>query len=74
MLGVSALEGGESDGRVGWRSRPQTGCVERLQLSSLEEGWRPALERSLAGCSTALERDRDEHVDYFNFDRTTPGP
>jgi transposase InsO family protein len=41
--------------------RPNSnGCVERLQLTILEECWRPAFARSLAPKITALERDLDE--------------
>jgi transposase InsO family protein len=54
--------------------RPDSnGCVERLQLTILEECWRPAFARSLAPKSTALERDLDEYLDYFNFDRAHNG-
>jgi len=54
--------------------RPNSnGCVERLQLTILEECWRPAFARSLAPKSTALERDLDEYLDYFNFDRAHTG-
>jgi transposase InsO family protein len=54
--------------------RPDSnGCVERLQLTILEECWRPAFARSLAPRSTALERDLDEYLNYFNFDRAHTG-
>jgi len=54
--------------------RPDSnGCVERLQLTILEECWRPALARSLAPRSTALARDLDEYLRYFNFDRAHTG-
>jgi transposase InsO family protein len=54
--------------------RPNSnGCVERAQLTILEECWRPAFARSLAPRSTALERDLDEYLDYFNFDRAHNG-
>ena len=54
--------------------RPDSnGCVERLQLSILEECWRPAFARSLAPRSTALERDLDEYLRYFNYDRAHTG-
>ena len=50
--------------------RPNSnGCVERLQLTILEECWRPAFARSLAPKSTALTKDLDEYLRYFNFDR-----
>jgi transposase InsO family protein len=54
--------------------RPNSnGCVERAQLTILEECWRPAFARSLAPKITALERDLDEYLDYFNFDRAHNG-
>jgi transposase InsO family protein len=54
--------------------RPDSnGCVERLQLTILEECWRPAFARSLAPRSTALERDLEEYLRYFNHDRAHTG-
>jgi transposase InsO family protein len=54
--------------------RPNSnGCVERAQLTILEECWRPAFARSLAPKSTALERDLDEYLAYFNYDRAHNG-
>ena len=54
--------------------RPDSnGCVERLQLTILEECWRPAFARSLAPKITALEQDLDEYLDYFNHDRAHTG-
>jgi transposase InsO family protein len=54
--------------------RPNSnGCVERLQLTILEECWRPAFARSLAPKITALDRDLDEYLAYFNFDRAHTG-
>jgi transposase InsO family protein len=54
--------------------RPNSnGCVERAQLTILEECWRPAFARSLAPKSTALERDLDEYLRYFNNDRAHTG-
>ena len=41
------------------------GCAERLQLTILEECWRPAFSRSLAPKLTALERDLEEYLDYY---------
>ena len=49
------------------------GCVERAQLTILEECWRPAFARSLAPKITALRRDLDEYLDEFNFDRAHNG-
>jgi transposase InsO family protein len=54
--------------------RPNSnGCVERAQLTILEECWRPAFARSLAPKTTALAKDLDEYLDYFNFDRAHTG-
>lgn len=54
--------------------RPNSnGCVERAQLTILEECWRPSFARSLAPRITALEKDLDEYLDYFNFDRAHTG-
>ena len=49
------------------------GCAERLQLTILEECWRPAFSRSLAPKVTALERDLDEYLRYYNTDRAHTG-
>jgi len=54
--------------------RPNSnGCIERLQLTILEECWRPAFARSLAPKITALDRDLDEYLAYFNTDRAHNG-
>jgi transposase InsO family protein len=54
--------------------RPNSnGCVERLQLTILEECWRPSFARSLAPKTTALARDLEEYLRYFNFDRAHTG-
>jgi transposase InsO family protein len=54
--------------------RPNSnGCVERTQLTILEECWRPAFSRSLAPKITALRRDLDEYLDYYNRDRAHTG-
>ena len=54
--------------------RPNSnGCVERAQLTILEECWRPAFARSLAPKITALRRDLDEYLEEFNFDRAHNG-
>jgi hypothetical protein len=47
--------------------------VERLQLTILEQCWRPSFARSLAPKITALERDLDEYLDYYNNDRAHTG-
>jgi transposase InsO family protein len=49
------------------------GCVERLQLTILEECWRPSFARSLAPRLTALDRDLDEYLHYYNTDRAHTG-
>jgi transposase InsO family protein len=54
--------------------RPNSnGCAERLQLTILEECWRPAFSRSLAPKITALQRDLDEYLRYYNTDRAHTG-
>ena len=54
--------------------RPNSnGCAERVQLTILEECWRPAFSRSLAPRITALKRDLDEYLNYYNTDRAHTG-
>jgi transposase InsO family protein len=54
--------------------RPNSnGCVERLQLTILEECWRPAFARWLVPKMTALQRDLDQHLHHNNFDRAHTG-
>lgn len=54
--------------------RPNSnGCAERVQLTILEECWRPAFSRSLAPKITALKRDLHEYLDYYNTDRAHTG-
>ena len=54
--------------------RPNSnGCVERLQLTILEECWRPAFARSLVPKKTALQRDLDEYLTTYNHDRAHTG-
>ena len=54
--------------------RPNSnGCVERLQLTILEECWRPTFARSLIPKSTALARDLDEYLNDYNTDRAHTG-
>jgi len=54
--------------------RPNSnGCVERLQLTVLEECWRPAFARSLVPKMTALQRDLDEYLHDYNTDRAHTG-
>jgi transposase InsO family protein len=49
------------------------GCVERVQLTILEECWRPSFARSLVPKITALRRDLEEYLAYYNFDRAHTG-
>jgi len=49
------------------------GHVERLQLTILEECWRPAFARSLVPKLTALQRDLKQYLGYYNFDRAHTG-
>ena len=54
--------------------RPNSnGCVERLQLTVLEECWRPSFARSLVPKMTALQRDLDEYLHHYNLDRAHTG-
>ena len=62
-----------SPGRIKAGRPNSNGCVERAQLTILEECWRPAFARSLAPKITALRRDLDEYLSEFNFDRAHNG-
>jgi transposase InsO family protein len=54
--------------------RPNSnGCVERVQLTILEECWRPAFARSLIPKKTALSRDLNEYLINYNYDRAHTG-
>jgi hypothetical protein len=44
-----------------------------VQLTILEECWRPSFARSLVPKITALRRDLDEYLAYYNFDRAHTG-
>jgi transposase InsO family protein len=75
-----AKEFGAAVERVGARQRfiragrpNSNGCVERVQLTILEECWRPAFARSLVPKMTALQRDLDVFLDDYNFDRAHTG-
>jgi transposase InsO family protein len=73
-LFVDAVEGEGARHRRIKAGRPNSnGCAERLQLTILEECWRPAFSRSLAPKVTALERDLDEYLRYYNADRVHTG-
>jgi transposase InsO family protein len=54
--------------------RPQSnGCVERVQLSVLEECWRPAFARYLIPKLTGLRRELARYVLNYNLDRAHTG-
>ena len=54
--------------------RPNSnGCVARLQLTILEECWRPAVARSLVPKITGLQRDLHEYLHTYNTDRAHTG-
>ena len=54
--------------------RPNSnGCVERVQLTILEECWRPAFARSLVPKTTALTRDLHDYLIDYNTDRAHTG-
>jgi transposase InsO family protein len=70
----AAVEGLGARQRFIKAGRPNSnGCVERLQLTILEECWRPSFARSLVPRSTALQRDLDEYLDTYNTDRAHTG-
>jgi len=75
-----AREFGQAVERLGARQRfiragrpNSNGCVERVQLTILEECWRPAFARSLVPKMTALSRDLDEYLLDYNYDRAHTG-
>jgi transposase InsO family protein len=54
--------------------RPNSnGCVERVQLTILEECWRPAFARSLVPKMTALATDLADYLIDYNTDRAHTG-
>jgi transposase InsO family protein len=54
--------------------RPQTnGAVERVQRTILEEAWRPTFACSLVPRYTALKRDLQQYLRYYNFERAHTG-
>jgi transposase InsO family protein len=54
--------------------RPNSnGCVERVQLTILEECWRPAFARSLVPKMTALSHDLHAYLIDYNYDRAHTG-
>ena len=75
-----ANEFGQTVERLGARQRfiragrpNSNGCVERVQLTILEECWRPAFARSLVPKSTALAQDLAEYLNQYNYDRAHTG-
>jgi transposase InsO family protein len=73
-------EFGDAVERLGARQRfikagrpNSNGCVERLQLTILEECWRPSFARSLVPKMTALQRDLHEYLADYNTDRAHTG-
>ena len=54
--------------------RPQTnGHLENLHKTILDECWRPSFARSLYPAYTALKRDLDSYLRYYNTDRAHTG-
>lgn len=55
-------------------ARPQTnGAVERVQRTILEECWRPTFARSVVPRYTALRRDLQSYLAYYNHERAHTG-
>ena len=70
----SAVEDLDARQRFIKARRPNSnGCVERVQLTILEECWRPSFARSLVPKMTALQRDLDEYLHDYNHDRAHTG-
>ena len=68
---VAALKARQRFIRAG---RPNSnGCVERVQLTILEECWRPAFARSLVPKKTALDLDLRDYLHTYNTDRAHTG-
>ncbi len=71
---VKALGAHQATQRKIKAGRPNSnGCAERVQLTILEECWRPSFSRSLAPRITALRRDLEEYLRYYNRDRAHTG-
>ena len=75
-----AREFGAAIGALGARQRfiragrpNSNGCVERVQLTILQECWRPAFARSLVPKKTALEADLRDYLHTYNTDRAHTG-
>jgi transposase InsO family protein len=70
----AAVEGLGARQRFIKAGRPNSnGCVERVQLTILEECWRPSFARSLVPKMTALQLDLDEYLHDYNTDRAHTG-
>jgi transposase InsO family protein len=72
-FGAACRAVGAQQWRIKAGNPNSNGCVERAQLTILEECWRPAFARSLAPKITALRRDLAEYLDEFNYDRAHNG-
>lgn len=54
--------------------RPQSnGCVERVQLTILDECWKPAFARFLIPKQTGLRRELEDYIELYNTDRAHNG-
>ncbi len=49
------------------------GAVERVHRTILEECWRPTFARSTIPRLTALRRDLEGYLAYYNYDRAHTG-
>lgn len=68
---VSKLQAGHVFIRAG---RPQSnGCVERVQLTILEECWKPTFARYLIPKYTGLRLDLERYLKIYNSDRPHHG-
>jgi len=72
-FGAAVERHGAAQRRIKAGRPTSNGCVERAQLTILEECWRPSFARSLVPKIIALRRDLDEYLAYYNFDRAHTG-
>ena len=70
---AAAERDGATQRRIKAGRPTSNGCVERVQQTILEECWRPSFARSLVPKITALRRDLDEYLTYYNTDRAHTG-
>ena len=71
---TAAVAGAGAKHRFIRAGRPQTnGCVERVHRTILEECWRPSFARALVPRYTALKRDLEAYLHYYNFERAHTG-